>query len=196
MGDEFVEKLKERIHAAQPPNADQSTDASMDDEVYGEEQARASYDEGLESSRKGVITTQLELDVYEIVKALCLRAGYEEGQILFRDTVNYCNISFGRPTRWFIRFFGDSRRPNITTLVPTDQARETAPDFDVEESPQVFGVSRVYIDDVAQLWALEPIILQSLNILLGSSNKGEQSEVNDPELNKFGYEGGEVHLNQ
>ena len=196
MGDEFVEKLKERIHAAQPPNADQSTDSSMDDELHNEEQACASYDESHESSRKGIVTTQLELDAYEIVKTLCIRAGYEEGHILFRDTVNYCNISFARPTRWFVRFFGDSRRSNITTLVSTDQARELAANFDVEDSPQVFGVSRVYIDDIAQLWALESVILQSLNILLGSSIKGDQSELNDLELSELGYPSREVPLNQ
>jgi hypothetical protein len=130
------------------------------------------------------------------VKTLCIRAGYEEGHILFRDTVNYCNISFARPTRWFVRFFGDSRRPNITTLVSTDQVRELAANFDVEDSPQVFGVSRVYIDDIAQLWALESVILQSLNILLGSSSKGDQSELNDLELSEIRYQSREVHLNQ
>jgi hypothetical protein len=58
----------------------------------------------------------------------------------------------------------------------------------VEEAPQVFGVSRVYIDDMAQLWTLEPVILQSLNILLGSSNKGDHAKLNDLELNEIGYE--------
>jgi hypothetical protein len=75
-----------------------------------------------------------------------------------------------------VRFFGDSRRLNITTLVPTSQARESAPNFDVEESPQVFGTSRIYFNDIAQLQDLEPVILQSLSILLGSVNKEDRSE--------------------
>jgi predicted type IV restriction endonuclease len=190
MGDEFVEKLKERIHAAQPLDTDQSSDALMDDEIPLGEQAQAPDSESSESLRKGLITTQQELDVYEIVKALCLHAGYDEAQILLRDTVNYCNISFGRPTKWFIRFFGDSRRLNITTLVPTSQAREAAPDFDVEDSPQVFGVSRIYFDNIDQLRALEIVILQSLNILLRLPNKEDKSESNAHELSKSDCEKG------
>jgi hypothetical protein len=192
MGDEFVEKLKERIHAAQPLDTEQSLDSLIDDEVPVEGQVQALHSESPESSRKGLVTTQQELDVYETVKALCLHAGYDEGQILLRDTVNYCNISFGRPTKWFVRFFGDTRRLNITTLVPTSQAREVAPDFDVEESPQVFGVSRIYFDNIDQLRSLEVVILQSLNILLKSSNKENKSDLNAIKLRNLddgeGYE--------
>jgi hypothetical protein len=192
MGDEFVEKLKERLYAAQPLDTDQSLDSLIDDEVPVEGQVQALHSESPESSRKGLVTTQQELDVYETVKALCLHAGYDEGQILLRDTVNYCNISFGRPTKWFVRFFGDTRRLNITTLVPTSQAREVAPDFDVEESPQVFGVSRIYFDNIDQLRSLEVVILQSLNILLKSSNKEDKSDLNAIKLRNLddgeGYE--------
>jgi hypothetical protein len=176
MGDEFVEKLKERIHAAQAPNPEALSDPSTNDEISAEEPSKSSYNESPGSSRKGIVTTQLELDAYETVKALCLRAGYDEEQILLRDTVNYCNISYGRPTKWFVRFFGDSRRLNITTLVPTPQARELAPNFDVEESPQVFGTSRIYFNDIAQLQDLDPLILQSLGMLLESVNKGDRAE--------------------
>jgi predicted type IV restriction endonuclease len=150
----------------------------MEDDIPAEEQVQALYSESPESSRKGLVTTQQELDVYETVKALCLHAGYDEEQILLRDTVNYCNISFGRPTKWFVRFFGDSRRLNITTLVPTSQAREAAPDFDIEDSPQVFGISCIYFDNIDQLRTLEPVILQSLNLLLRSSSKEDKSELN------------------
>ncbi len=136
--------------------------------------------------------------MYETVKAMCLRAGYEEGHILFRDTVNYCNMSFGRPTKWFVRFFGDTRRLNITTLVPIDQAREAASNFDVEEAPPVFGVSRIYLDDIAQLWALESVVPQSLNILLASANKEDKSESAVPEASSLDSEEGDEssHLGQ
>ena len=179
MGDEFVDKLKERIHAAQTLDVDQPADSPMD-AVSNKEQEPASDDESSKASRKGITTTQQELDVYETVKAMCLHAGYEEGQILFRDTVHYCNMSFSRPTKWFVRFFGNARRLNITTLVPIDQAREAASNFDVEEPPPAFGVSRIYIDDIAQLWALEAVVLQSLNIFLASANTGDKSESDVP----------------
>jgi hypothetical protein len=83
---------------------------------------------------------------------------------LYRDTINYFNVSFERPTKWFVRFFGDSRRKAIVTLVPTVEVQAMVEGFDVEDAPATFGVSRIYIDSPAQLWALEKVLLRSLEL--------------------------------
>jgi predicted type IV restriction endonuclease len=165
MGDEFIEKLKERISSARDLNTEQSVDMMIEAEPTDTTQDAITDDANAVISRCSITTTQLELDFYEIVKTLCVRAGYESEQILLRDTTMYCNVSFGRPTKWFVRFFCDTRRLNITTLLPVEQAQEAAPDFVVEESPSVFGNSRIYFDDLDQLWKLEVLLLKSLALL-------------------------------
>jgi len=74
------------------------------------------------------------------------------------------HVSYQTPTRWFVRFFGDKRRTAITTLVSTEEARSLAEGFDVEDSPPVFGVSRVYLDGPDSVPRLRGLILRSLAI--------------------------------
>ena len=70
-------------------------------------------------------------------------------------------------TKWFIRYFGDSRKKNITTLVPTNEARQLAMGCEVEDSPGTFGVSRIYISEVEKLMDLGNLITRSLGLLQG-----------------------------
>lgn len=166
MGDEFVERLKERIRAAQQSEAETergASEAPAGEEFYGgDNESPAEQD-----ARSGIETTEEELRFYATVKEICVRAGYDADQILFRDTVYYCNVSFGKPTKWFVRFFANARRKNMSTLLSTERCRELAPGSEVEDSPGAFGVSRIYITDAEQLGTLEPVILQSLQLLLG-----------------------------
>lgn len=174
MGDEFVERLKERIRAAQEPGAEteKSAEAAISDRSSQEEASAAEpADEG---TRRGIVTTEDERQFYAYVKDACVGAGYVHDRILFRDTVNYCNVSLDRPTRWFIRFFANSRRQNITTLVPTEQCRELAQGFEVEDAPAVFGISRIYVNSVDQIPALAPVILKSLAILAGTETEPQE----------------------
>ena len=90
--------------------------------------------------------------------------------LAFRDTTNYLGIGLGTPGRWFLRWFDGNRRRALTTLVPAAEAEGLVKGFKVEEAPQSFGVSRVHIDDPAQLWALEALIVRSLEIC----RRGEQ----------------------
>lgn len=165
MGDDFVDKLKQRIRSArqdepEPGAADPTETASPN----GSEGPEVAEDGG----RRVVVTTAEELAFHDTVRAICARAGHSADQVLMRDTINYCNVSFGKPTKWFVRYFGDTRRKNLVTLVPTDEVRAAAPGFEIEDAPAVFGVSRIYVDNLAQLWALEPVVLRSLQLLLGT----------------------------
>jgi predicted type IV restriction endonuclease len=171
MGDEFIDKLKERISSARDDlNTEQPVGMIIEAEPTDTTQDVITDDANAVITRRSITTTQQELDFYEIVKTICVRAGYESEQILMRDTINYCNVSFSRPTKWFVRFFCDTRRLNITTLLPVEQAQEAAPDFVVEESPSVFGNSRIYFDDLDQIWKLEALLLKSLAILSASDS--------------------------
>jgi len=103
----------------------------------------------------------------EAVQEMCESTGVSRDDIQHRDTTHYLNVSYKRPRRWFVRFFGDKRRKAITTLVPTREAQALASGFDVEDSPNVFGVSRVYLDEPDSLDRLRPLILRSLEICRG-----------------------------
>jgi predicted type IV restriction endonuclease len=110
---------------------------------------------GESGPRKGVETTEEELEFFGVIQEICGKHGVPVEEILCRDTVNYFNVSHRRPTKWFIRFFGDTRRKCITTLVPVDDAIPLAQGFELEEAPATFGASRVHIESVPQMWALK-----------------------------------------
>lgn len=111
------------------------------------------------------MTSEEELRFFYLVKEICVRNGLDPDDIHFRDTVNYANVSFRRPTRWFIRLFWDSRRKNVVTLVPVDDARALAEGLEVGEAPATFGVSRVFLDEIEQVARLEQLILKSLELV-------------------------------
>jgi predicted type IV restriction endonuclease len=120
------------------------------------------------SARKNIITTEEEIEFYTVVRDICAKEGIDSSLILYKDTVNYFNVSYRKPTLWFIRFFGDAKRKCITVSVPVEEVKTLAQGFDVEESPAVWGTSRIYIENVAQLWALKAVIARSLQMLLSS----------------------------
>ena len=39
-------------------------------------------------------------------------------------------------------------------MLPVDTAKSLAAGFQIEESPHAYGVSRIFIDSVDQVWAL------------------------------------------
>ena len=97
------------------------------------------------------------------VRDRCTKAGETPASILYKDTVSYFNVSYGAPTRWFLRFFGGKRKA-IVTMLPVETAKSLASGFQIEESPQTYGVSRIYIDSVDQVWALSNLVIKSLEL--------------------------------
>jgi hypothetical protein len=123
--------------------------------------------EGVQKKAREILTTEEELAFFEKVKDLCVRAGVESTDILYKDTLYYFNVSFKKPTKWFVRFFGDAQRKGITLWVPSEEAMSLAEGFEVEDAPQSFGVSRIYMSSIDQISALEKVILRSLEICRG-----------------------------
>ncbi len=50
----------------------------------------------------------------------------------------------------------------------------------VEEAPAAFGASRVYIDNVAQMWALSSLILRSFELSKASKDESATQETATP----------------
>lgn len=156
--------LGRNIAASIERKFEEADDTSASSEAAVEGAPAEAADTTAQPARKAV-TTEEELQVYDIVKRICVEAEFDADDILQRDTVNYFNVSYKRPTKWFLRYFGDSRRKAIVTWVPVDEATGLAAGFETEAAPPAFGVSRVYIDDIEQLSSLKPLIRRSLEIL-------------------------------
>lgn len=161
MGDSFLDNLKSRIaaaHAVDERSAVELEHADVDVECD-------------EATEGGIVTTEEELELHRFAQAICQRNGYDPANILYRDTKSYFNVSYLKPTKWFLRFFSDGRRKFIITRVPMSEARKLTGDFEADEWTKRL---RVFVDEVAQLWGLQKLILRSLEAL--QSDKGEQDE--------------------
>lgn len=174
MGDEFLEKLKERISKAKDPGQDSHPNLVSGSAAETVSPKAAVLDEG--ATRRVVVTTQEELELFDLVRTICEKNGADPSKILYRDTVNYFNVSYERPTKWFIRFFSGSRRKSIVTLVPVHEVAPLAQGFEIEEAPATFGVSRIYIDQIPQLWGLTGVILRSLELVQKSATEAPNSD--------------------
>ena len=154
MSDDFVEKLRNRLASLGDNSVPQPADPEPEPEPDPAQ------------SKKGIITTEEELAVYEMIKEICVAgAGCDPDEIIYRDTINYFSISYKRPTKWFVRYFGDSQRKAVVTALPVDETRGLCPDFEVEKAPATFGVSRVYIDSATHISRLKPVILKALGLV-------------------------------
>lgn len=153
MGDEFVEKLKARISAAGAPQNESHTPQITGNLIQTEE------------AKNQIITTEEELRFFEIIKEMCIKFGYDNTQIMYKDTVNYFNVSIDKPTIWFIRYFGDQKRKNVVTALPIELIKELLPKYEVDAAPSAFGVSRIYIENVEQVQEFETVVSKCLQFL-------------------------------
>lgn len=168
MGDDFLDKLKERIQrlnegvepsaAKEGPNvvkADSARPFETESRAPGDDKARATVE-----------TTEEELSFFGVIRDICTKNGHAAEDVLYRDTASYFNVSFKKPTKWFVRFFGNGKRKSLATWVPVDEAKTLAAGFEVEASPTAFGVSRVYIQSIPEVWALKSLVARSLELSL------------------------------
>lgn len=173
IGDEFLDKLKERIHLYKGEDVPKGEAFIGNNDVQESQKAENETKPEEEREKREIDTTQEELDLFENIKSLCEKNGIDSNNIIYKDTINYFNVSYKKPTKWFVRYFGAGRR-SIMTLVPTEEATTLCSDFKVEDAPKNFGVSRIYIDDIGQVWALKAVILKSLDILQSDGKETEQ----------------------
>ncbi len=114
----------------------------------------------------GIVTTDEELEFHRIVTQICVRAEYREEDILQKDTKGWFNVSYRRPTKFFLRFISRKKTKEVFTLVPPDEVRTLAPGYAVENAPPHLGASKLLISEVAELWALQRVVLRSLQLMI------------------------------
>jgi hypothetical protein len=169
MSKDFIERLREGLERALDSDKDKTGGSSLPKESIPLKIDEKPTVEAVPTN-SAIVTTDEELEFFRIVREICVKFGAAAETILYKDTVNYFNVSYSRPTHWFVRFFGDTKRKNITTLVPVEEATQLAKGYEIEQSPEVFGSSRIYINDVGQIWDLKLLLTRSLAILQAQKN--------------------------
>jgi hypothetical protein len=172
MGDDFLEKLKERIQRLRETGettGETAANVVKPDSAKPFEEAKGNAAE--DKQRMAIETTQEELDFFGLIRDICVKGGATPEEILYRDTTAYFNISYRKPTKWFLRFFSNAKRKSIVTWVPAEEAKQLVSGFTIEEAPVAFGISRVYIESIAQAWALKSLVLRSLELSKASKDE-------------------------
>jgi hypothetical protein len=174
MSNDFIEKLREGLQRTLDSDKDKAVSSSIQNESVV---ADAGEKPTVEETQTGsaIVTTDEELEFYRIVREICVKSGAIAETILYKDTINYFNVSYNRPTHWFVRLFVDTKRKNITTLVPVEEATQLAKGFEIEQAPEAFGASRIYLNDVAQTWNLKLLLTRSLEILQAQKNGSDSA---------------------
>lgn len=160
ISDDFLSDLRNRINVATRPTEQPLAAEPVAATAPTTEASNANIEA---AAGKGIVTTEEELEFHRKVRDICVKAGESPEGILYRDTVSYFNVSYGAPTKWFLRFFGGKRKA-IVTMLPVDTAKSLAAGFQIEDSPQAYGVSRIFIDSVDQVWALSNLVTKSLEL--------------------------------
>ncbi len=170
MSNDFIERLREGLQRTLDNDKDKTSGPPNLPKEISPPKVEEKPKVDLQAADSQIVTTEEELEFLRIVRDICIKSGVSAETILSKDTIYYFNVSYLKPTFWFVRFFGDAKRKNITTLVPVEEAVKLANGYEIEPSPEAFGASRVYISDVAQMWDLKLLIIRSLEILQAQKN--------------------------
>lgn len=108
---------------------------------------------------KGIITTEDELKSFDYIKEMLKKYGRSVEQLGYKDTVNYFSIYVSNVNNWFIRMYLDSPNKNFVTRMESDVLKKYSDDFKIEIAPKGIGESRIYINSVEDIKALERLIV-------------------------------------
>lgn len=115
--------------------------------------------------KKGVITTQEELDGFGIVKSILENNSCDVSELNYKDTTNYFSIFLKNTTKWLIRFNFSAVNKNILTKIPLEKVKELCPSSNVELSPKSIGETRIFIKDIDDLKNIQPLILETYKFI-------------------------------
>jgi hypothetical protein len=164
MSNDFIERLREGLQRTLDNDKEKTGTSSLQKTGVGVKADEKPKTEPAPTDPTVELTGE-KLEFYRITREICAKSGVDAETILAKDTQYYFNVSHKRPTFWFVRLFVDTKRKNITTLVPVQEAARLAKGFDVEQAPEAFGASRIYVNDVSQVRDLNLLLARSLEIL-------------------------------
>lgn len=111
------------------------------------------------TSKVGIVTTEEELQSFEIIKTLLNENGRNIENLKYKDTINYFNVMNRVITKWFIRVNLDQAVKYIYTRLEPDVVKVLCPGFEVVEGIKSTCNSRVIIQDINDLLKMEKLIV-------------------------------------
>jgi len=119
----------------------------------------------VEEDKKGIVTTQEELDCFEIIKNILVKNNIDISEVNYKDTTNYFSVYLKNTTKWIMRFNFDASKKNIVTKLSVETVKEYYPSYEIEQSPKGLGESRVFIKSIEELTNLEKLIIEAYNFV-------------------------------
>ena len=108
--------------------------------------------------KKTIITTEEELNGYNIIKQILIEAGKDISELNYKDTINYFNILLN--SNWILRFNFDSKKKHIITKILEEKVKLLISDYKTEKILKSKEGSKIYIDDINDLNNLKDLIIK------------------------------------
>lgn len=120
-----------------------------------------------------VVTTEEELELFEIVRRICADSS-EKVEITYKDTTAYFGINLGRVGQWFIRAFLAGKK-SLAIRLPIEQTQALARGFEVEAVSDPITRSRVFIANVKDAERLRALVLAAYEDEVRRARGGDES---------------------
>ncbi len=121
-------------------------------------------DETNEEKAKIIVTTDEELKAFEMTKELLKKAHKDIYNIDYKDTVSYFGIYNRNVNGWFVRFILDQQPTLPMIRLEYTLAKEIPSDLKLQPLNSK-GITKVFIDSLADMDKLEPFILKAFEMV-------------------------------
>lgn len=136
------------------------------DPITPPEEEEDDTEAGVEADDSKIVTTAEEMEAFNKIKTIVATSKEQTREIGHKDVIAYFGVHTGKPGWWFLRLYLSSKKKNIVTRLPIDEAKELAPSFEVQEMSASFGdaASRVFINSVDDIDKLSSLILRCYEV--------------------------------
>jgi predicted type IV restriction endonuclease len=160
---DYMDKLKERIASVSGERGVSTKETPPPSSVES-----VVVDVETDKPKNVVVTTEEELDFFNTIQQLCVKNGINQDDILYKDTVHYFNVSYKKPSRWFVRFFGNGKKKFIQTWLTAEEAAPLVPHLEVASHQ---GRSKIFLPSTDHWKSLEALVLKSFEQMNSSKNE-------------------------
>lgn len=107
-----------------------------------------------------IVTTQEELDIFEIIKKICSSSPVK-APVVYKDGTNYFAINLGSDRSWFLRLYTGAQKKSFMVRLPPAKVETLVKEFPPESVASHPDWARIYFSTHADVQKLRPLILQA-----------------------------------
>ncbi len=120
--------------------------------------------------KRQVVTTEEELQCFELVKEILQGAGKDISELNYKDTIGYFGIFNKNILKWFLRLYLDGGVKSIIARIPFDEAETLVNGFEVKQASKGHGdSSRIVIKSPDDLKNIDQLIIKCFDNVLQSA---------------------------